>query len=179
MTRITREDPPVLRNLLAVAIICSNLGCAAVAQTPEPDRKGSPVNRILVLEMTVQGPVHRINSARVVDSSTSLKAAHQTAPTDLQYEVTDTEEQSLFSGSFDDPRILRGVFPPADEPQTGHPVLQLESTEYVLRVPYSSRARYLKLRPAPATANSSAASKTATPVQTFDLAPLLNSASKL
>lgn len=160
------------RNLLILAILFSGPGCIAGAQTPAAPAS-TPV-RILVLEMTVEGEAHRINRARVLDSGLPLKAAHATASKAIQYELTDTSEHLLVLGSIDDPRILRGVFPPAGEPQTGHPVVVLESADYVLRVPYSSSARFLKLSTQTGVNSVGAgAEKTAVQSQTLDLAPYL------
>lgn len=160
------------RNLLILAILFSGPGCIAGAQTPAAPAP-TPV-RILVLEMTVEGEVHRINRARVLESGVPLKAAHATASKAIQYELTDASERLLVLGSMDDPRILRGVLPPAGEPLAGHPVILLESADYVLRVPYSAGARFLKL--SPQTNGESAGTgkeKTALKSQTLDLAPFL------
>ena len=165
----------MFRNLVLLTILCVGPGCIAGAQTA-PSGKTNPA-RILLVEMTVQGNQHRINRASVVGSSVPLKTSRAAGPATIHYELTDDADRVLDAGMIDDPRILRGVLPPAGEPQTGHPVFVLETADYLLRVPYTSGARFLKVSSqeggAPA---GNETRKMEVPAQILDLEPFLEHA---
>jgi len=122
---------------------------------------------ILIVFLTLTGDVHLVVDAEVAHVAQPL---HVAAPmvAAFDYRLTDGSGNVLANGSFDDPRIQRGTLPPRSEPEAPHAVTLVDSTSYVLRMPYAPGARFLEIEPAELEAER----PTAAP-QVLDLAPFL------
>jgi hypothetical protein len=136
---------------LFAVLLMANLSCVG-AESGIAQAKA----RILVLNMRLSGGQHQVLSARVVDSAVALKQLRVKGAA-INYTVTDERNAPLLVGSMKDPRVLRGPMPPATQGEIGHSTSMLDEADYVLRVPYSSNARYLKFLPAETTTTPAAA----------------------
>jgi hypothetical protein len=160
----------------AVVVVLA-FGCApGFAQEPE-----GPY-RLLLLTIRVSGASHEVVAAKVVESAVPL---HLDAPradqSVLNFSVEDGGGGTLVEGSVESPVTIRAPFPAPGAPGQGHDTVTLEQSEYLLRVPYDERMKYLQLwfsrKPA---AESSAKPGNARPEsaqpepQTIDLRPWLS-----
>jgi hypothetical protein len=134
----------VIRFSKALFALMANLSCVG-AESGVTQAKA----RILVLNMRLSAGQHQVLSARVVDSPVALKQPRVQGDA-IRYSITDEHDAPLMVASMRDPRVLRGPMPAAGQGETGHSASLLDAVDYILRVPYSSNARYLKFLPAQA-----------------------------
>ena len=139
-----------IKKALILFVLSAINMCCAGAEPAKDDAAAASGTQILVLNMRFANGLHQVTSARVVDSRVPLKMRVLTGAV-VAYAVTDAADNPLAIGTIDDPRLLRGPMAPPGDPSPGHATVVLDSTEYILRVPYTKDLRFLKfLTAAPA-----------------------------
>lgn len=153
--------------LFAMLVCC---GLPGMAHSDDSSGAGEP-HRIMVIFASIAGGTHHVREIRIVSSPLPVRTSGKATAT-IAYSITDGSERELFTGTLVDPRVRRVALPPAEGGARRHRTLLLDTADYLIRVPYSSAARYLKLGPKQAADGPDGAVKPAS-TQTIDLAPFL------
>jgi hypothetical protein len=165
------------RGLGWAAFACVLAACSGLGAAQEP----ASAYKLLLLTMRASAESHDVIAARVVESAVPLHLdAPTSSPSVLNFSVVDGIGATLLEGSVENPLVVRSPLPEPGKPIEGHAAVSLEQSEYLLRLPYDERMRYLKLwfgrKPAsgsaPTPGGARAASAQPEP-QTIDLKPWL------
>lgn len=161
-----------MNRIMTFAIaLCCTFGFACKSSSSET--VNGETYDILIVNMTMTGETHYVRSAEVVASRIPLRI-RTPALEAIHYVVTDSDHRSIASGGLDDPRVKRGPMALPGEKEIGHATVLVDTVDYVIRIPYMSGIRFLKLTRKDSNAARTGTGKPEISEQTIDLSPFLN-----